>query len=331
MSPDSPPVRWGIVSTAAILGEMLPAFAESDAAELAAIASRDQARADAFAAENGIPTAYGSYEALLADDSIECVYIALPNSLHGEWVRAAIDAGKHILCEKPLTPSAEEARSLFDLAEERGVVLIEAFMYRHHPKTRKLREICGGGEIGEPRVLRMKFHFKTAEPATDIRYDPELAGGALRDVGCYCVSMAAYLGGGAPDHLTAIARMSESGVDEQFSAALGYDNDLLAVFDCGMYSPSDVGVEVLGTDGRAIVAMPWYAHLEPLSIEVERGGQTTTVPTPGPNAYRLEIDNVCAAARGEAEPEISAEETVTNLTTIERLLEVAQRQPSHVA
>ena len=331
MSADAAPVRWGIVSTAAILEEMLPAFAESEAADLRAIASRDQARADAFAAEHGIPTAFGSYEALLEDESVECVYIALPNSLHGEWARAAIEAGKHVLCEKPLTPTAEEASSLFEFAEERGVVLMEAFMYRHHPKTRKLREICTGLEIGEPRVVRMKFHFKTAEPATDIRYDPELAGGALRDVGSYCVSMATYLADAAPDHLAAIARMSDSGIDEQFSAVLGYDNDLLAVFDCGMYSPVDVGVEVLGTNGRARVAMPWYAHLEPLSIELVRNGETTEVPTPGPNAYRLEIDNVCAAARGEAAPEISAEETVRNLTTIERLLEVARRQPTHAA
>ena len=148
----------------------------------------------------------------------------------------------------------------------------------------------------------MKFHFKTAEPDTDIRYDPELAGGALRDVGCYCVSMASYLAGAAPDTVAATARMSESGIDEQFSATLGFGNELLAVFDCGMYSPLDVGVEVLGTDGRAaIVSMPWYAHLEPLSIELERDGETTEVPTPGPNAYRLEIDNVCAAARGEAD------------------------------
>ena len=331
MSAADGPVRWGIVSTASILGEMLPAFAESEASRPGAIASRDQARADAFAAENGIPTAYGSYEALLADDSIECVYIALPNSLHGEWVRAAIEAGKNILCEKPLTPTAEEARSLFDLAEERGVVLMEAFMYRHHPKTRTLREICTNGEIGEPRVARMKFHFKTAEPATDIRYDPDLAGGALRDVGCYCVSMASYLAGAAPDTVAATARMSDSGIDEQFSATMGFGNDFLAVFDCGMYSPLDVGVEVLGTDGRAAVAMPWYAHLEPLSIEIEREGESIRVPTPGPNAYRLEIENVCAAARGEAAPEITAEETVRNLTTIERLLEVAERERSHAA
>jgi predicted dehydrogenase len=322
---------WGVISTAAILADLLPAFAESDQASLRAIASRDQERARALADAHDIPTAYGSYEELLADEAIDCVYIPLPNSLHGEWTRAAIEAGKHVLCEKPLTPSAEEAQSLFDLAESRGVVLMEAFMYRHHPKTKKLREVFESGEIGQPRVIRSKFHFKTAEPEHDIRYDPELAGGALRDVGSYCVSLASYLVGSAPDSLTATARMSESGIDEQFSATLGFGNDLLAVFDCGMNSPLDLGVEVLGTDGRITVPMPWYAHLEPLSIEVERNGEWTTIPTPGPNAYRLEIDNVCAAARGGTQPEISAEETVRNLTTIERLLEVAETSRSHAA
>ncbi len=330
-SPAPEPLVWGIISTAEILEEMLPAFAESESADLRAIASRDPSRAQAFAAAHEIPTAHGSYEELLGDDSIECVYIPLPNSLHGEWTRAAIEAGKHVLCEKPLTPSAEEAQALFELAEERGVVLMEAFMYRHHPKTRRLREIFESGEIGEPRVVRMRFHFKTARPDTDIRYDPDLAGGALRDVGCYCVSLASYLTGSAPDSLAAIARLAESGIDEQFSAALGFGNELLAVFDCGMFSPLDVGVEVLGTEGRATVAMPWYAHLEPLSIDVERGGETTTVSTPGPNAYRLEIDNVCAAARGEATPEVTPEETVRNLTTIERLLEVAKTDRSYAA
>jgi D-xylose 1-dehydrogenase (NADP+, D-xylono-1,5-lactone-forming) len=332
MSPStSGSISWGILSTAEILEELLPAFDESEAADLRAIASRDPSRARAFAAEHGIPTAHGSYAELLGDDSIECVYIPLPNSLHGEWARAAIKAGKHVLCEKPLTPTAEEARSLFDLAEKRGVILMEAFMYRHHPKTRKLRAICHSGEIGEPRVVRSKFHFKVAEPATDIRYDPELAGGALRDVGCYCVSMASYLAGAAPDSVAATARMSASGVDEQFSASLGFGNELLAVFDCGMHSPLDVGVEVLGTEGRATVAMPWYAHLGPLSIEVTRAKEAISVPTPGANAYRLEIDNVCAAARGEAEPEITPEETVRNLTTIERLLEVAWHERSNAA
>jgi len=330
-SSTSEALGWGIVSTAEILADVLPAFAESESAELRAIASRDPSRAQAFAASHGIPAAHGSYAELLDDDSIECVYIPLPNSLHGKWTRAAIEAGKHVLCEKPLTPTAEEAQALFELAEDHGVVLMEAFMYRHHPKTKKLREIFQSGELGEPRIVRMKFHFKTARPDTDIRYDPDLAGGALRDVGSYCVSLASYLTGSAPDSLAATARLSDSGVDEQFSAALGFANELLAVFDCGMFSPLDLAAEVLGTEGRATVAMPWYPHLEPLNIEVERGGETTTVPTPGPNAYRLEIDNVCAAARGEAKPEITSEETVRNLTTIERLLEVAMTDRSYAA
>jgi D-xylose 1-dehydrogenase (NADP+, D-xylono-1,5-lactone-forming) len=324
-------VRWGAISTAEILDELLPAFAASEVADLIAIASRDPDRASAYAAEHGIPASHGSYEALLEDDTIECVYVPLPNSLHGEWVRAAIEAGKHVLCEKPLTPTAAEAEALFELAEERGVVLMEAFMYRHHPKTRKLREIFASGEIGEPRVLRMRFHFQTADPASDIRYDPELAGGALRDVGCYCVSLAGYLTGAVPDTLAAAARLADTGVDEQFSATLGYGNELLAVFDCGMLSPLDVGVELLGTEGIARVAMPWYAHLEPLSIEIERDGETTVVPTPGPNAYRLEVENVCAAVRGEASAEIEAEETLRNLATIERLLDVAKSDRSLAA
>ena len=177
----------------------------------------------------------------------------------------------------------------------------------------------------------MKFHFRTAEPATDIRYDPDLAGGALRDVGCYCVSLAGYLTGAAPDTVAGVGRITDAGVDEQFTGALGYGNDLLAVFDCGMLSPLDVGVELLGTEGIARVAMPWYAHLEPLSIEIERDGETTAIPTPGPNAYRLEVENVCAAARGEAAPEIGAEETLRNLATIERLLEVAKTDRSLAA
>jgi xylose dehydrogenase (NAD/NADP) len=314
------PLRWGILSTARIVEELLPGFAAAEAADLRAIASRDGARAEAYAGERGIPVSHGSYEELLGDDSIDCVYIPLPNHLHGEWTRKAIEAGKNVLCEKPLTPTSEEATALFDLAEERGVLLMEAFMYRHHPKTKRLREIVAGGEIGEPVLLRSWFHFQVEDPETDIRYEPGMAGGALRDVGCYCVSLAAYLTGRSPEELGASARIAPSGVDEVFAATLGYGGGPLAVFDCGMTSPLSMGAEVLGTRGRARVATPWYPHLEPVSIEVEAGGGTKAVPTPGANAYQLEIENVCAAVRGEAPPEIGREETLENLKTIERLI-----------
>jgi D-xylose 1-dehydrogenase (NADP+, D-xylono-1,5-lactone-forming) len=316
-------LRWGVLSTARILDELRPGFAASSSAELAAIASRDGERAAAYAAEHAIPTAYGSYEELLADDSLDCVYVPLPNSLHAEWARAALEAGKHVLCEKPLTPTAAEAAALFELAEARGLVLMEAFMYRHHPKTSLLRRTIEEGRIGEPLLARMKFHFQCEDPATDIRFRPEMAGGALRDVGCYCVSLATLLAGEAPVGVGAAAGFAESGVDELFAGTLAFESGLVVDFDCGMVSPLDVGVEVIGTDGRIEVEMPWYAHSPPLSIRVTHGTESAELPAPGPNAYQLEIENFCAAVRGEEEPTISAEETLRNLETLERLLAAA--------
>jgi predicted dehydrogenase len=314
-----PALRWGILSTASINAEVLPAFAASDKAELVAVASRDPERAAGYAREHGIPESHGSYEALLEDGSIDCVYIPLPNALHGEWTRAALEAGRHVLCEKPLTPTADEARGLFELASERGLQLMEAFMYRHHPKTRRLRELVQGGALGEVEVVRSWFHFKTEDRAADIRYDADLAGGSLRDVGCYCISLSTYLYDRAPERVEGSARWADSGVDEAFAATMSFGDGSVAVFDCGMFSPLDVGVHVLGTDGHAIVPMPWYAHVEPLEIELLADGERSTVSTPGGNAYQLEIENFCDAVAGRAEAEIGPEETLRNLDVMERL------------
>jgi predicted dehydrogenase len=313
------PLRWGILSTARITAELLPAFAASDSAELVTVASRQPNRARSFAERHGVPQSHESYDDLLADDAIDCVYIPLPNALHAEWARAALDAGKHVLCEKPLTPTADEARGLFELAAARGLRLMEAFMYRHHPKTKRLREIVQSGVLGEVEVVRSWFHFKTEDRATDIRYDPSLAGGSLRDVGSYCVSLSTYLFGRAPEAADGAARRAASGVDEAFGASLDFGGGSIAVFDCSMYSPLDVGAKVVGTEGHATVRSPWYAHMPPLEIELLVGDDATTESTSGGNAYRLEIENFCAAVRGEAEPEISSDETVRNLEVMERL------------
>ncbi|MBS1860660.1 MAG: Gfo/Idh/MocA family oxidoreductase [Actinobacteria bacterium] len=318
------PLRWGILSTARIIEELLPGFAAAADAELGAVASRDGGRARSYAAANGIEVAHSSYEGLLDDPAIDCVYIPLPNSLHREWVEAALRAGKHVLCEKPLTATAAEAEALFDLAEERGLVLMEAFMYRHHPKVKVLRELVAGGEIGRPVVVRSRFHFTVADPATDIRFRSELAGGALRDVGCYCVSASNFLADAAPLEVAASARFAASGVDEATAATLRYESGLLAVFDCGMVSPLDVGVEVLGEGGRAILPMPWYAVREPHGIEVRFESGSRWVETPVEDPYRLEIENFCAAVRGDGLTEVSRQESVRNLETIERILATAK-------
>jgi D-xylose 1-dehydrogenase (NADP+, D-xylono-1,5-lactone-forming) len=317
------PLRWGILSTARINDEILPAMREAADAQVVAVASRDADRGRRYADQHGIARSYGSYEDLLADRDIDCVYIPLPNTLHYEWARAALGAGKHVLCEKPLTPTRREADELFDYAASEGVVLMEAFMYRHHPKIKQLREIVAGGLLGEVQVIRSWFHFKTEDPVTDIRYDPQLAGGALRDVGCYCISISNYLAGGAPNRVKGAARVSNSGVDESFAGALTYDDNIVASFDCGIFTDLDIGLKVLGSEGHASVETPWYPHLEPLAIEVRSSDGITEIETPASNAYRLEIDNFCQAVRGNAAVEITREETLRTLETIELLNEDA--------
>src|SRR5919204_5502849 len=181
------PVRWGILSTAHINALVIPPAHASPKVDLVAVASRDQARAEAYAREWRIPRAYGSYEALLEDDDVEAVYISLPNSLHVPWSIRALDAGKHVLCEKPLARSAADAEEAFDAAARVGRVLMEAFMYRHTTQTRRLRELVAEGAIGRLRLVRAAFGFFLADPE-NVRLRPDVEGGALMDVGCYCVS-----------------------------------------------------------------------------------------------------------------------------------------------
>ena len=312
-------MHWGVLSTAAINDLVLPGFAQSERADLQAVASRDRARAESYAGRHGIPRAHGSYEDLLADPEVDCLYISLPNGLHGEWTRRALEAGKHVLCEKPLTPSSQEAASLFALAEERGRVLMEAFMYRHHPQTLRAEELVREGAVGTPEIVRSWFHFTVEDPGSDIRYSEELAGGALRDVGCYCVSFSNYLLGGAPDQVTAMAHLSESGVDELFAGSMHYPGGAIATFDCGMKAPVDIGLTVLGSEGSLHVPTPWYPHQPPMKLILSRDDRSEEIPAQGDDSYFLEIENFTAAAAGDGEPRVTAVETLRNLETIERL------------
>lgn len=315
----SSPIRWGMLSTAGIAVELIPGFRRSPGNQLAAVASRSRERAEAYAAEHGIPTAHGSYEELLGDEQIDAVYIPLPNALHGEWVRAALESGKHVLCEKPLTPSAAEAEALFELASRNGLVLAEAFMYRHHPKTLRVRQLLREGVIGELRTIRCTFAFTVADPEHDIRYSSELAGGALRDVGCYCVNFSTFAAEAEPEQVFGLARLAASGVDKRFYGTLAFPAGPVAQFDCGLDQPLTLGVTLIGSGGEISVPMPWYAHLEPLTVLVRRDGEVTEIETKGENAYLLEIEDLAAAIRGEREPEVSAAETIRNLRVIEAL------------
>ena len=224
-------VKWGILSTADINRKLIPGAHASDKVDLVAVASRDQARADAYAREWDIPRAYGSYEALLADPEIEAVYISLPNTLHPEWSIKAVEAGKHVLCEKPFSRRPEEVTAAFDAADRAGMLLTEAFMYRHNPQTKRLAELVADGAIGELRLVRSAFSYSLYDH-DNIRLRTELEGGALMDVGCYNVSGSRLLAG-EPERVWGEAWYGPSGTDWVFAGTMRFAGDVIATFDCG--------------------------------------------------------------------------------------------------
>jgi xylose dehydrogenase (NAD/NADP) len=323
-------VRWGILSTADINGKVLAGLDGSPAVRVVAVGSRDAGRAQEFASEYGIPRALGSYEDLLADDEVEAVYIPLPNGLHVEWTLAALAAGKHVLCEKPLSLRAEEVERCFDAAEEAGLVLSEGFMWRHTPQAERLRSLVHEGAIGELRVVRAAFSFPL-ERFPDVRWDADLDGGALADVGCYCVSGSRFLAGAEPERVTGESVAADTGVDARFAGLLRFPGDLLATFDCGFDLPPRDELDAIGSEGSLFVDDPWHSR-EP-GIELRRNdGSVEHIEVEFGNPYRLELENVSAAIRGEGELRLGREDAVGQARTLEALhLSAAEGRPVTVA
>lgn len=319
-------VRWGILSTAEINNEIIPVFDGLAVASLQAVASRDNKRARAYADANRIPRSFGSYEALIADPDIDCVYISLPNSMHAEWTEKALEAGKHVLCEKPLTPSVREAKRLFEVARLNDRILMEAFMYRHHPQTLRIRELIDEGVVGDLQVMRSSFNFKTANPSTDVRYDPKLSGGALLDVGSYCVSLHNFVMDSAPTKVNGLAREVQSGIEEGFVGQMQYDSGVLAQFDVSLFTPLDIGFTAIGNEGKLSVKTPWYPHKPPQQILVERGSESWFEDSQGENSYQLEVVNLSLAVMGQEIPLVTESETLRNLETLERLAASANQE-----
>jgi predicted dehydrogenase len=321
------PVRWGIVSLAGINERVLPELEDSDAIELVAVASRSEQAARRYAEERGFARAHGSYEALLADPDVEAVYVPLPNSMHVEWAIRALEAGKHVLCEKPLGRRAAEVKRAFDAADGAGRILMEAFMYRHHPQTRRASELVAEGAIGELRVVRSRFGFTLGE-GENIRLRPELDGGALMDVGCYCVSGARLLAG-EPETVIGTQVLGPSGVDVRFAATLLFDGAVLGQFDCGLDVPDNSLLELVGSDGTLSIATPFLVGAP--GIELVRGGATERVEVAPAPAYRLQFENVSAAIRGAAEPLLGREDALGQARAIEALYRSAERGGEAVA
>ena len=291
------PVRWGIVSTADINRKVIPGAKESPKVELMAVASRTQDRADEYAKEWGIERAYGSYEELLADPDVEALYISLPNTMHVEWSIRALEAGKHVLCEKPLSRHPDDVAAAFDAADGNGRLLTEAFMYRHNPQTKRLKELVDGGAIGELRLIRSAFSYGLYDE-DNIRLRPDVEGGALMDVGCYNVSGSRLLGG-EPERVFGEAWYGPSGTDWVFTATMRFPNDVIALFDCGTAMPNRDELEAIGSEGSLFLDDPWHCN-KPV-IEVRREDGVERIELEREDSYRLELENLSDAIRGEAE------------------------------
>jgi predicted dehydrogenase len=314
-------VKWGILSTADINRRVLPGATSSPQVELVAVGSRDKTKADAFAQQWKIPRAYGSYEELLADPDVEAVFIPLPNTLHVEWSIRALEAGKHVLCEKPLDRNPEKVARAFDASERTGKLLTEAFMYRHSPQTRQLQELVEGGAIGELRLIRSCFSYSLYD-TDNIRLRTEVEGGALMDVGCYCVSGSRLLGG-EPDRVHAEAWYGPTGTDWVFTGVLHFPNDVLAMFDCGTALPERDELEAIGSEGSLFLDDPW--HCRKPGIELRRGGSVERIEVEFVDPYRLEFENLGNAIRGEAELLLGREDAVAQATTMQALHDDARR------
>ena len=298
---------------------VIPAIQASRNGEVAAVASRDMGKARAFAAKLGIPKAYGSYEALLEAEGIDAVYIPLPNSMHRQWTIRAAEMGKHILCEKPLGLNASECLEMEAAASRCNVKLMEAFMYRFHPRTEKVLEMVRSGVIGELRLIHSAFTFRLTHP-DNIRLKQELGGGALMDVGCYCVNISRTAAAAEPMAAQCFARWSQSGVDEQLAGTLVFPNGLPAQFDCSLTMERREVYTLAGTDASLTIPRAFLPGHADAVIEETRGrGETKQYVIKGADEYQLMVEHFADCILQDLAPRYTASEAAANMRAIEAL------------
>ena len=283
-------LNWGLLGTARINRSVIPPLRLSVRNHLLAVASRTQDRANAYAAEWSIPRAHGSYDALLADPDINVVYIPLPNQLHAEWAIKAAEAGKHVLCEKPLALSSEEVDTMEAAAKKAGTLLVEAFMYRFHKRTLKIKEFVENGTIGDLHHIKGAFTFPLNRPK-DVRWDPELGGGSLWDVGCYPLSFSRYIVGHEPEKVFATQYIGDTGIDESFTAHLQFPGDITAQFDSGFRSQFRMHMEITGSKASIDVPMAFKPE-QRCYIHLHIGNNTEHIAVDGNHLYVDEVEHV---------------------------------------
>jgi predicted dehydrogenase len=326
-------VRWGLVSTANINKRLIPAIRASRRGELTAVASRTAASAEKYAQEWEIPRAFASYEAMLASDEVDAVYISLPNHLHAEWTIKALRAGKHVLCEKPFALSLEEVDAMIAASQETaaqgaGLVLAEAFMYRHHPQTKIVGEWALDGRLGQITLIQAQFNFAVQNPA-NVRLRPEWGGGSLWDVGVYPVSLAQYVMGGPPEWVVGSQRLGPTGVDEFFAGQLHYSDGRTAQIASSFCTPFHTAAEIIGTEGRLTLNRPFVGMDDgrQLIFHPAQGGPQE-IPVPEKELYLGEVEDMHSAILDGKPNYLTLAESRNHIKTLLALYEsVVKRAP----
>ncbi|RMF78505.1 MAG: gfo/Idh/MocA family oxidoreductase [Chloroflexi bacterium] len=319
-------IRWGVISTANIgRKRVLPAIQQSRNGELVAIASRNLDSAQAVADELGIPKAYGSYEALIADPDIDAIYNPLPNSLHAEWSIKCAEAGKPTLCEKPLASDAAEAQTMVDAFAERGVLFAEAFMWRFHPRSQRVKQMLDDGAVGDVHVISATFSFRLSDES-NIRLSKALAGGSLMDVGCYCINAARFFTGEEPIDGQAFADWgATTGVEERLTAILRFESGVIAHFDSSLRSQKTHQYEIRGSKGRILVEDSFVpeASVETV-IRYWHEGSYEAIKIDPANHYQIMVEDFADALSNNRPPKFLPQDGVNNMKVIDMLLAKAR-------
>jgi xylose dehydrogenase (NAD/NADP) len=316
-------LNWGLLSTARINRALIPPLQVSKRNHLLAVASRSQANADAYAKEKKIARAYGSYEALLADPEIDVIYNPLPNHLHAEWTIKAVEAGKHVLCEKPLALSVAEVDAVQAAARKHGRVVAEAFMYRHHPQTLKVQELVKSGSVGTLKLIRGSFSFILSREE-DIRLlDPAMGGGSIWDIGCYPISYARTVVGENPLEVFGWQVTGKTGIDETFVGQMRFAGDIHAQFDSSFAIPHHAFMEIVGSEGTLSIPAPFKPEVNE-RIFLTRNEKTETIKVKGQELYLGEVEDMADAILLGKDSRISLQDSRVNVAVIKALLESAR-------
>ncbi|MBI4621621.1 MAG: Gfo/Idh/MocA family oxidoreductase [Verrucomicrobia bacterium] len=319
-------INWGVLSTAKIgLNKVIPALQSGKFCTVTAIASRDAARARTLAEQLGIPTVHGSYEALLADPGVDAVYIPLPNHLHVPWSIKALEAGKHVLCEKPIGLSTREAQELLDAASRHPrIKIMEAFMYRHHPQWQAARRLIAGGGIGNLRTVQSFFSYWNVDPQ-NIRNIAAMGGGGLMDIGCYCVSLSRFLFDTEPRRVLGIVEYDPAfGTDRMTSGVLEFGKGT-ATFTCSTQLSPYQRVNIFGTEGRIEIEIPFNAPSDrPCRLWHERGATITEIAVETCDQYTIQGDLFARAILDDTPVPTPLDDAVANMRVLEAVLESAR-------